>query len=66
DLVQTGAMASSHLAATTESLALAMEAKNPSEAISILYRVLEDPSSSSEALRMKEQAITNLTDLTRE
>ncbi|KAL4365531.1 hypothetical protein AHAS_Ahas07G0115400 [Arachis hypogaea] len=66
DLVQTGAMASSHLAATTESLALAMEAKNPSEAISILYRVLEDPSSSSEALRMKEQAITNLTDLLRQ
>jgi 26S proteasome regulatory subunit N6 len=43
-----------------------LEAKDPSEAISILYRVLGDPSSSPEALRMKEQAITNLTDLLRQ
>ncbi|GAB2235437.1 hypothetical protein Droror1_Dr00025862 [Drosera rotundifolia] len=56
-------MASSHLPATTGSIALALEARNPSEAISILYLVLENPSSSSEALRIKEQAITNLTEL---
>ncbi|KAL2655540.1 hypothetical protein AAZV13_04G071900 [Glycine max] len=56
-------MSSSYLPATTESLALANEAKDPSEAISILYRVLDDPSSSPDALRMKEQAITNLTKL---
>ncbi|GAB2211366.1 hypothetical protein Drorol1_Dr00024678 [Drosera rotundifolia] len=56
-------MASSHLPATTDSIALALEARNPSEAISILYLVLENPSSSSEALRIKEQAITNLTEL---
>ncbi|XP_057434643.1 26S proteasome non-ATPase regulatory subunit 11 homolog [Lotus japonicus] len=59
-------MSSSYLPATTESVALALEAKDPSEGISILYRVLEDPSSSPEALRMKEQAITNLTDLLRQ
>ncbi|GAB2238765.1 hypothetical protein Droror1_Dr00024678 [Drosera rotundifolia] len=56
-------MASSHLPATTDSIALALEARNPSEAISILYLVLENSSSSSEALRIKEQAITNLTEL---
>ncbi|KAH9621995.1 hypothetical protein KSS87_019231 [Heliosperma pusillum] len=48
---------------TTESIAQALEAKTPAESISILYKVLEDPSSSSEALRIKEQAITNLTGL---
>ena len=47
--------------ATTETLSLAQEA-NSSEAIQILYQVLEDPSSSPEALRIKEQAITNLCD----
>ncbi|RZC06357.1 26S proteasome non-ATPase regulatory subunit 11-like isoform D [Glycine soja] len=56
-------MSSPYLPATTDSLALATEAKDPSEAISILYRVLDDPSSSPDALRMKEQAITNLTKL---
>ncbi|KAH0893706.1 hypothetical protein HID58_056135, partial [Brassica napus] len=43
------------------SISLAQEA-NSSEAIQILYQVLEDPSSSPEALRIKEQAITNLCD----
>ncbi|XP_059317288.1 26S proteasome non-ATPase regulatory subunit 11 homolog [Lycium ferocissimum] len=56
-------MSSSHLPATTDSLAQASEANTPSEAISILYRILENPSSSSEALRIKEQAIFNLCDL---
>ncbi|KAK9942004.1 hypothetical protein M0R45_007694 [Rubus argutus] len=59
-------MSSSYLPATTDSIALALEAKAPSEAISILYRVLESPSSSSEAVRIKEQAITNLSDLLRQ
>ncbi|KAI5352732.1 hypothetical protein L3X38_005624 [Prunus dulcis] len=59
-------MSSSYLPATTDSIAQALEAKAPSEAISILYRILENPSSSSEALRIKEQAITNLTDLLRQ
>ncbi|KAJ0988104.1 hypothetical protein J5N97_006460 [Dioscorea zingiberensis] len=57
---------SSFLPATTDSVALALEAKEPSESISILYRILEDPSSSSEALRIKEQAISNLSDLLRQ
>ncbi|CAL8176252.1 unnamed protein product [Prunus armeniaca] len=59
-------MSSSYLPATTDSIAQALEAKAPSEAISILYRILEYPSSSYEALRIKEQAITNLTDLLRQ
>lgn len=59
-------MSSSYLPATTDSIAQALEAENPSEAISILYRVLDGPSSSSEALRIKEQAITNLSDLLRD
>ncbi|KAL4317902.1 hypothetical protein GQ457_18G024870 [Hibiscus cannabinus] len=59
-------MSSSHLPATTDSIAQALEAKTPSEAISILYRVLENPSSSPDALRIKEQAITNLSDLLRQ
>nr|VDD36592.1 unnamed protein product [Brassica oleracea] len=45
--------------ATTETISLALEA-NSSEAIQILDQVLEDPSSSPEDLRIKEQAITNL------
>lgn len=57
---------SSCLPATTDSIAQALEAKTPSESISILYRVLENPSSSSEALRIKEQAISNLSDLLRQ
>ncbi|XP_055810011.1 26S proteasome non-ATPase regulatory subunit 11 homolog [Solanum dulcamara] len=52
-----------YLPATTDSLVHASEAYNPSEAIYILYRILENPSSSSEALRIKEQAIFNLCDL---
>ncbi|PKI75500.1 26S proteasome non-ATPase regulatory subunit 11 homolog [Punica granatum] len=59
-------MSTSYLPATTESITQAAEAKTPSEAISILYRVLENPSSSPEALRIKEQAITNLSDLLRQ
>ena len=59
-------MSASHLPATTDSIAQALEAKSPSEAIFILYRVLQDPSSSPEALRIKEQAITQLTDLLRQ
>ncbi|GLT85120.1 hypothetical protein SLE2022_033200 [Rubroshorea leprosula] len=59
-------MSSSYLPATTDSIAEALEAKNPNEAISILYRVLDNPSSSPEALRIKEQAITNLSDLLRQ
>ncbi|KAK7836156.1 26S proteasome non-ATPase regulatory subunit 11 homolog [Quercus suber] len=59
-------MSSSYLPATTDSIAQALEAIAPAEAISILYRVIENPSSSSEALRIKEQAITNLSDLLRQ
>ncbi|KAI6686396.1 hypothetical protein NL676_032309 [Syzygium grande] len=59
-------MSTSYLPATTESVAQALEAKTPSESISILYRILENPSSSPEALRIKEQAITNLSDLLRQ
>jgi 26S proteasome regulatory subunit N6 len=54
------------LPATTKSIAQALEAKDPFEAIFILYRVLGDLSSSPEALHIKEQAITNLTDLLRQ
>ncbi|XP_043696487.1 26S proteasome non-ATPase regulatory subunit 11 homolog [Telopea speciosissima] len=56
-------MSSSYLPATTESLMEATEAKDSSEAISILYRILDNPSSSSEALRIKELALSKLTDL---
>ncbi|GKV27711.1 hypothetical protein SLEP1_g36848 [Rubroshorea leprosula] len=57
-------MSSSYLPTTNpNSIAEALEAKNPNEAIFILYRVLDNPSSSLEALRIKEQAITNLSDL---
>ncbi|KAM0983849.1 hypothetical protein ACFX2C_011336 [Malus domestica] len=59
-------MSSSYLPATTDSIAQASEAKTPSESISILYRILENPSASSEAIRIKEQAITNLSDLLRQ
>ncbi|URE40531.1 hypothetical protein MUK42_34257 [Musa troglodytarum] len=54
---------SSYLPATTDSIAQALEAKDASESISMLYRVLENPSASPEALRIKEQAISNLTEL---
>lgn len=56
-------MQSSFLPANTDSLAQALEAVNPTESISLLYHILEDPSSSSEALRIKEQAISKLSDL---
>lgn len=56
-------MSSSYLPATTDSIAQALEAKTPSESIAILYRVIENPSASSDAIRIKEQAITNLSDL---
>lgn len=59
-------MSSSYLPATADSIAQAKEASNPSDAISMLYRVLDDPSSSSEALRVKELAITELSDLLRQ
>jgi len=56
-------MSASYLSATTDSIAQALEAKNPSEAILIFYRILENPSSSPSSLRIKEQAIMNLSDL---
>lgn len=56
-------MSSDYLPATTESIAQALEAPSRPESISILYRVLNNPNSSPDALRIKEQAITNLTDL---
>lgn len=56
-------MQSTYLPTTSDSLALALEARDHSESIAILYRILENPSSSPEALRIKEQAISNLTDL---
>ncbi|KAM7464483.1 hypothetical protein LguiA_032604 [Lonicera macranthoides] len=59
-------MSLSHLPATPESLIQASEAKAPSEAIAILYRVIDNPSSSPEALRIKEQAISSLSDLLRQ
>ena len=55
------AMESSYLPDTTESIEKAQEAKDASKSISILYRVIQDPSSSADALRTKELAITNLT-----
>ncbi|XP_074569795.1 26S proteasome non-ATPase regulatory subunit 11 homolog [Curcuma longa] len=56
-------MQAAYQPATTASIAQALQAKDHAESISILYGVLADPSSSSEALRIKEQAISNLTDL---
>ncbi|KAM7267661.1 hypothetical protein ACFE04_009827 [Oxalis oulophora] len=56
-------MSSSYLPATKEQLDNAAEAKNPTEAISIYYRILEGPSSAPEALQIKEQAITLLSEL---
>ncbi|XP_078441941.1 non-ATPase subunit 9 [Wolffia australiana] len=54
---------SSSLPATTESMAEALEAKDPSTAISMLHQILNNPSSSPESLRIKEQAISHLSDL---
>ncbi|KAL7144210.1 hypothetical protein ABFS83_08G244000 [Erythranthe nasuta] len=58
-------MSSSNYPATTDSLIQATESNVPAEAISILYSIIENPSSSSDALRIKEQAITALSDLLR-
>ncbi|KAM0932408.1 hypothetical protein DsansV1_C46g0242481 [Dioscorea sansibarensis] len=53
----------SFLTLTTDSVALALEAKEPSESNTIFYCMLEDASSSSEVLRIKEHVITNLSNL---
>ncbi|XP_022159089.1 26S proteasome non-ATPase regulatory subunit 11 homolog [Momordica charantia] len=53
-------MSMSYLPATMDTLILASENDSPSEAISILYRVLANPSSSPEALNIKEQAIIDI------
>ncbi|EYU31193.1 hypothetical protein ABFS82_08G242100 [Erythranthe guttata] len=58
-------MSSSNYPATTDSLIQATQSNVPAEAISILYSIIENPSSSSDALRIKEQAITALSDLLR-
>jgi len=57
------AMTASYLPATTDSIALASKAEDPFEAISILHKILENPCSSPDAIRIKEQAITILSDL---
>ncbi|KAI5056839.1 hypothetical protein GOP47_0028657 [Adiantum capillus-veneris] len=51
--------------ANVDSLAHAQELQHvsPHEAIAILRQIIKDPSSSSEALRIKEQSIFNLSDL---
>ncbi|KAI3953826.1 hypothetical protein MKW98_017650, partial [Papaver atlanticum] len=58
-------MSSGYLPATMDSIDKALEAKDPSESIPLYYLILENPSCSSEALRVKEQAISNLCDLLR-
>ena len=50
------AMTASYLPATQDSIALASKADDPFEAISILHKIPENPSSSPDALRVKEQA----------
>ena len=59
-------MSTSSLPATTESFELPSEAICRPEAITILYRVLDNPAALSEALRVREQAIAKLSDLLRE
>lgn len=49
------AMTASYLPATQDSIALASKAEDPFEAISILHKIPENPSSSPDALRVKEQ-----------
>uniref|UniRef100_A0A0D6R5W1 PCI domain-containing protein n=1 Tax=Araucaria cunninghamii TaxID=56994 RepID=A0A0D6R5W1_ARACU len=51
--------------ATTESLSQALDLKDsdPQGAMGLLRQIIEGPSSSSEALRIKEQAISHLSDL---
>ncbi|KAI3954873.1 hypothetical protein MKW92_053647 [Papaver armeniacum] len=58
-------MSSGYLPATMDSIDKALEAKDPSESIPLYYRILENPSCPSEALRVKEHAISNLCDLLR-
>ncbi|KAI3970885.1 hypothetical protein MKX01_024532 [Papaver californicum] len=58
-------MSSVYLPATVDSIDKALEAKDPAESIYLCYRILENPSCSLEALRVKEQAISNLSDLLR-
>ncbi|KAG6394590.1 hypothetical protein SASPL_145179 [Salvia splendens] len=58
-------MSSQHVPATEDSISAAKE-KTAAEAIPLLYGILEDPSSSSEALKIKELAITDLSDRLRE
>eukprot|EP00249_Psilotum_nudum_P007981 c20955_g1_i1 orf=217-1512(+) len=55
----------SSLPATTESLSQALEVQstNPAEAISILHQIIQNSSATSEALRVKEQAISVLSDV---
>jgi 26S proteasome regulatory subunit N6 len=50
---------------TNEALAVALENKdsNPTEAIALLREILDHPSSTSEVLRIKEQAIAALSDI---
>ncbi|XP_027166798.1 26S proteasome non-ATPase regulatory subunit 11 homolog [Coffea eugenioides] len=52
--------------ATTTLLTQASEATSPSEPISIYYHILANLSSSPEALTIKKQPISNLTDLLRQ
>ncbi|MCL7028411.1 hypothetical protein MKW94_026875, partial [Papaver nudicaule] len=56
-------MSSGYLPATEDSIEKAQEAKDPSESITLLYRILENPSCSSEALRVKEKTVSELSDL---
>jgi len=58
-------VAMSSIPATTESLSRALDIKStdPAGAISVLHQIIENPSSSPESLRIKEQAISNLSDL---
>ncbi|KAL4198964.1 hypothetical protein AMTRI_Chr03g142630 [Amborella trichopoda] len=60
------AVSSGVLPPTTDSIAQALEAKDPSESISILYCIIANPSSSPEARHVKEQAVSNLSDLLRQ
>ncbi|KAJ6745208.1 hypothetical protein OIU74_027991 [Salix koriyanagi] len=52
-------MTASYPPATQDSIALASKAEDPFEAISILHKIPETPSSSPDALRVKEQAGLN-------
>ncbi|KAI3927390.1 hypothetical protein MKX01_027621 [Papaver californicum] len=58
-------MSSVYLPATMDSIDKGLEAKDIAESIPLYYRILENPSCSLEALRVKEQAVSNLSDLLR-